>query len=352
MLDAPEEIETPGVTTIEGLAEMLGIDPAATAKAMVVVRDGDVVLALVRGDHRLHEMKLAKVLQGQARPATREEITSAFGAEPGSIGAVGASVRVIADETLREGQFVGGANRTGWHLRGVQAGRDFQAEFADIREAEPGDRCPDCSDGVLRLEPAIEVGNIFKLGTRYSVPMNATYLDESGKEHPIVMGSYGIGLARIMAAAVEQFRSAPLVTVFDFGYSELSRQLSTRSRLTNLVALERSLQMGISEEITRLERNMNWLATTAAVCPFIGLFGTVLGIIEAFNGLGTAGATSLRAVGPGIAKALYATAFGLGAAIPAAIAYNYFNNGIKEMGQRLEDFSLEFLNVAERNTEG
>jgi biopolymer transport protein TolQ len=154
-----------------------------------------------------------------------------------------------------------------------------------------------------------------------------------------------------IAAAVEQFRAAPLATVFDFGYSELNRQKASRSKLTNLMALERSLQMGISEEITRLERNMNWLATAAAVCPFIGLFGTVLGIIEAFNGLGVAGSTSLRAVAPGIAKALYATAFGLGAAIPAAIAYNYFNNGIKEIGQRLEDFSLEFLNVAERTIE-
>ena len=151
-----------------------------------------------------------------------------------------------------------------------------------------------------------------------------------------------------IAGAVEQFRAAPLATVFDFGYSELSRQKASRSKLTNLMALERSLQMGISEEIMRLERNMNWLATTAAVCPFIGLFGTVLGIIDAFNGLGTAGSTSLRAVGPGISKALLATAFGLGAAIPAAIAYNYFNNGIKEIGQRLEDFSLEFLNVTER----
>ena len=155
-----------------------------------------------------------------------------------------------------------------------------------------------------------------------------------------------------IAGAIEQFRAAPLATVFDFGYSELSRQIASRSKLTNLIALERSLQMGISEEITRLERNMNWLATTAAVCPFIGLFGTVIGIIQAFHGLGTAGATSLRAVGPGISTALYATAFGLGAAIPAAIAYNYFNNGIKEIGQRLEDFSLEFLNVAERTIEG
>ncbi|MBZ5635911.1 MAG: MotA/TolQ/ExbB proton channel family protein [Acidobacteriia bacterium] len=155
-----------------------------------------------------------------------------------------------------------------------------------------------------------------------------------------------------VAAAVEQFRAAPLVTVFDFGYSELSRQMASRSKLTNLVALERSLQMGISEEITRLERNMNWLATAAAVCPFIGLFGTVLGIIDAFTGLGLAGSTSMRAVAPGIASALVATALGLGAAIPAAIAYNYFNNAIKEIGQRLEDFSLEFLNVAERTLEG
>lgn len=154
-----------------------------------------------------------------------------------------------------------------------------------------------------------------------------------------------------VAAAVEQFRTAPLATVFDFGYSELSRQMASRSKMTNLIALERSLQMGISEEITRLERNMIWLATAAAVCPFIGLFGTVLGIIEAFNGLGLAGSTSMRAVAPGIAKALYATAFGLGAAIPAAIAYNYFNNGIQEMGQRLEDFSLEFLNLAEQSVE-
>jgi len=154
-----------------------------------------------------------------------------------------------------------------------------------------------------------------------------------------------------IGAAVEQFRAAPLATVFDFGYSELRRQIASRGGLTNLVALERSLQMGISEEITRLERNMNWLATAAAVCPFIGLFGTVLGIIESFNGLGVAGSTSLRAVAPGIAKALYATAFGLGAAIPAAIAYNYFNNAIKEFGQRLEDFSLEFLNLAEQKAE-
>ena len=203
-LAAPEEVETPGATTIDGLAEMLGIDPAATAKAMPVVADGKVVLALVRGDHRLHEMKLEKALGHEARPARPEEIREAFGADPGSIGPVGASVAVIADESLREGQYVGGANRTGWHLRGLEAGRDYQAEFHDLREAAAGDTCDACGEGTLSVEPAIEVGHIFKLGTYYSVPLNATYLDEAGKEHPIEMGCYGIGPARIAATAVEQ----------------------------------------------------------------------------------------------------------------------------------------------------
>jgi len=202
-LDAPREVETPGVTTIEGLAAFLGIDPAATAKAMVVVKDDEVVLGLVRGDHRLHELKMAKALGGEFRPATAEEIVKAFGAEPGSIGAVGATTRIIADEALRDGQFVGGANRTGYHLLGVEAGRDYRPEFADIREVQERDGCPNC-DGTLHIERVIEIGNIFKLGTKYSVPLNATYLDESGREQPIVMGSYGIGLARIMAAAIEQ----------------------------------------------------------------------------------------------------------------------------------------------------
>ena len=109
------------------------------------------------------------------------------------------------------------------------------------------------------------------------------------------------------------------------------------------------MQLGISEEVTRLERNMNWLATCAAVCPFIGLFGTVLGIIDAFQQLGLSGSTSMRAVGPGIARALIATAMGLAAAIPASVFYNYLGSAIKEIATRLEDFSLEFLNLAERN---
>ncbi len=155
-----------------------------------------------------------------------------------------------------------------------------------------------------------------------------------------------------VAATIEQFRGAPLATVFDFGYSEVARQIQSRSRISNPTALERTLQLGMSEEITRLERNMNWLATTASVTPFIGLFGTVIGIIQAFQMLGASGTTSMRAVGPGIANALVATAMGLATAIPAAVAYNYFGHRIKEMGARMEDFSMEFLNLTERNLEG
>lgn len=152
-----------------------------------------------------------------------------------------------------------------------------------------------------------------------------------------------------VALAMEQFRSSPLVTVFDFGYSEVERQVKSRGTLTNKLSLERSLQLGISEEVARLERNMNWLATTATVSPFIGLLGTVFGIIRAFGGLGQAGSASLRAVAPGISEALIATAFGLLAAIPAAVAYNYYGHIIREFGARMEDFSLEFMNLAERS---
>jgi biopolymer transport protein TolQ len=154
-----------------------------------------------------------------------------------------------------------------------------------------------------------------------------------------------------VAMASEQFRTSPLVSVFDFGYSEIDRQLKTRRGVTNKLALERNLQLGISEEVAKLERNINVLATTATVSPFIGLFGTVWGIIDAFQGLGNAGSASLRAVAPGISEALITTALGLVAAIPAAIAYNWFSGNIKEFGARMEDFALEFMNLVERNYE-
>jgi prolyl-tRNA synthetase len=202
-LDAPQEIETPGVTTIEALAEHLGIDAAATSKAMPVVTGDRLVLALVRGDDRLSEEKLETLFEASFRPATDEEIRAEFGAGGGSLGPVGAEFDVIADEALREGQFVAGANRDGWHLRGVEAGRDFEPTFADIRQAREGDACPECG-GRLVVQPAIEVGHIFKLGTFHSEALGARFLDEDGQEKPIVMGSYGIGPARTIAAIVEQ----------------------------------------------------------------------------------------------------------------------------------------------------
>jgi prolyl-tRNA synthetase len=203
-LDAPQEVETPGVTTIEALASFLSIDEAATSKAMPVVKeDGTLVLALIRGDDRLSEMKLFDALAGASRPATDDEIRAGFGASGGSLGPVGFSGEVIADEALETGQFVAGANRDGWHLRGVEAGRDFEPRFADLREPHAGDRCPECG-GALQFRTAIEVGHIFNFGSFYSGPLEATFLDEDGHEKPLLGGSYGIGPGRTMAAAVEQ----------------------------------------------------------------------------------------------------------------------------------------------------
>jgi prolyl-tRNA synthetase len=200
---APEPFDTPGVGTIEELAGFTGLDPAHLAKSVVVVTDDGPVLALVRGTHALHEKKLAHVV-GAHRPAQPDEIRGWFGASPGSLGPVGVEgVRIVADPTLTRGHHVTGANRDGVHLRGVVLGRDYRAEVADIRTVLAGEGAPDTGEPLL-LEPVIEIGNIFKLGTKYSVPLGATYLDQEGAEHPIVMGSYGIGPARVLAAAIEQ----------------------------------------------------------------------------------------------------------------------------------------------------
>ena len=171
-------------------------------EGMPVVTGDRLVLALVRGDDRLSEEKLETLFEASFRPATDEEIRAAFNAG-GGLGPVGADFEVIADEALREGQFVAGANRDGWHLRGVEAGRDFEPTFADIRQAREGDACPVCG-GRLVVQPAIEVGHIFKLGTFHSQALGARFLDEDGQEKPIIMGSYGIGPARTIAAIVEQ----------------------------------------------------------------------------------------------------------------------------------------------------
>jgi prolyl-tRNA synthetase len=204
-LTGPEVVETPGATTIEAVSGMLGVPSGALMKAMpVIVEDRGPVLVLLRGDHQLNEIKLQNAFKAAARPAQEDEVRDLFGTHPGFIGPIGAKVPVAADLALRNGGgYVTGANEQDKHVRGVEPGRDFDAEWIDVRTVVAGDRAP--SGGTIRIEPAIEIGNIFKLGTRYSVPLGANYLDESGSEQPIVMGSYGIGPARITAAAVEQF---------------------------------------------------------------------------------------------------------------------------------------------------
>jgi prolyl-tRNA synthetase len=204
-LPEPEAVDTPGASTIEAVAGSLGVPAGALIKAMPVIVEGrGPVLVLVRGDHQLNEIKLQNAVRAPARPAQEDEVRELFGTHPGFIGPVGAKVPVAADLALQNGGgYVAGANQPDKHLRGVEPGRDFDPEWVDVRSVVAGDRAP--NGGTIRIEPAIEIGNIFKLGTRYSVPLGANYLDENGKEHPIVMGSYGVGPARIMAAAVEQF---------------------------------------------------------------------------------------------------------------------------------------------------
>ncbi len=202
-LDQPQRVPTPGLTTVDEVADALGVAPGAAIKAMPVVVDDDrdFVLTLVRGDHRLNEVKLRNALGADFRPATPEEIERRLG-PVGFVGPVGADVSVLKDAAIRGDGFYGGANEGDAHLIGITPGRDFEFDEVDIRSVEEGDRSP--AGGEIRIEPAIEIGNIFKLGTRYSEALGATYLDEDGSERPIVMGSYGIGPARIIAAAVEQ----------------------------------------------------------------------------------------------------------------------------------------------------
>ena len=151
-----------------------------------------------------------------------------------------------------------------------------------------------------------------------------------------------------VASVADQFRPSPLVGVFEGAIEEFKRQMGLTGGIRNLTSIQRAMQIASSEEITRLERNVPWLAITGAVTPFIGLFGTVWGIIDAFHGLGTAGAATLRAVAPGVSEALITTAAGLAAAIPAVIAYNLINASIREFAARNDDFALEMLNVVER----
>ncbi|MFL5901210.1 MAG: proline--tRNA ligase [Solirubrobacterales bacterium] len=201
-LDAPERVSTPGLTTVEEVSGALGLPPAALIKAMPIVVEGrGLVLVLLRGDHRLNEIKLRNGMKADFRKARPEEIEAELG-PVGYIGPVGSNLPIVKDAAIIGDSYVCGANEPDAHLRGVDPARDFEAYEMDVRKVEAGDTAP--GGGVIEIEPAIEVGNIFKLGTRYSEPLGATFLDESGTERPIVMGSYGIGPARIAAAAIEQ----------------------------------------------------------------------------------------------------------------------------------------------------
>jgi len=198
-----EEVTTPEKRTIEEVTRFLKLSPDLLIKSIMVMAEKEPVLALVRGDQTLHEKKLAKLI-GPHRPAQKEEVKNILGVPAGFIGPMGHSIRKIADPSLRQGVYVAGANKEGYHVNGVSASAHFaDAEFADIHSAAAGDACIRCGKP-LRIERVIEIGNIFKLGTKYSVPLKANYLDENGAEKPIIMGSYGIGPARIAAAAIEQ----------------------------------------------------------------------------------------------------------------------------------------------------
>ena len=204
-LEATHEVETPGVATIEALAGFLGIDPRR--RQGDAGREGRHARPRARrGDDRLEPSKLAGGARIDFRPATEDEIRAAFGADPGSLGPWGSRAR--SSPTTRCARAVRRRREPHRvHLLGVEAGRDFEPRFADIRESKAGDACPRCG-GLLRFETAIEVGHIFKLDTRFSEPLHATFLDEDGRERPILMGSYGIGPGRVMAAAVEQRHDA------------------------------------------------------------------------------------------------------------------------------------------------
>ena len=201
-LPEPQLVETPGLTTVQEVAQSLHVPAGALLKAYpVIVEDRGLVMVVVRGDHRVNDIKLANALGAPYRPAREEEFAERVG-PAGYIGPVNIDVPILLDDAIEPGAYISGANRDNAHLRGVEPGRDFPFKRGDVRSVEPGDTV---NGNPIRIEPAIEIGNIFKLGTRYSEKLGASYLDENGKSQPIWMGSYGLGPARITAAAVEQF---------------------------------------------------------------------------------------------------------------------------------------------------
>jgi prolyl-tRNA synthetase len=201
-IDSPERVDTPGLVTVQEVSQALHVPPGSLLKAYpVIIQDRGLTLVVVRGDHRVNDIKLANALGAAFRTAREDEFVERIG-PAGYIGPVGIDVPILLDDAVQPGAYITGANRDNAHLRGVEPGRDFPFKRGDVRRVEPGDTV---NGHAIRIEPAIEVGNIFKLGTRFSEPLGATYLDDAGTSRPIWMGSYGLGPARIAAAAVEQY---------------------------------------------------------------------------------------------------------------------------------------------------
>ena len=206
------EISTPNVKSIDELCEFLKIDESVCAKSRVYINEGKAVLILMQGNDEVNESKLTKILGGNVRPGHPEELSAITGADAGSIGPIGFKGRIIADLKLKDrNNLFSGANKNDFHIGGIDLKRDLpdrqagvpSIEYADMRIVQSGEGCPNC-DSKLEVFTAIELGHIFKLGTKYSEALKAFYLDEKGEEHPIVMGSYGIGVERIMACYIEQ----------------------------------------------------------------------------------------------------------------------------------------------------
>ncbi len=204
----PEKVHTPDARTIEEVCEFLGVTPQDLVKTLIYITDRGVVAALVRGDHEVNEAKLRRAAGCETLELADEAVIEKYtGAPRGFAGPVGLEVLAIADFGLLEsGPFVTGANEQDYHLKNVWLSRDAKIDvIADIRNAQEGDPCPRCGTGMLEAIRGIEVGHIFKLGTKYSQAMNAMFLDESGEHRPIIMGCYGIGVGRVLAAAIEQY---------------------------------------------------------------------------------------------------------------------------------------------------
>lgn len=197
-----EEVHTPGKRTVQEVSEFLGLSPQYFIKSLLLMASRGPVLALIRGDQELHEKKIQKLI-GPFRTAEKEEVKRILGVEAGFIGPMGHEIEIIADLNIRDGVYISGANREDFHAKGIRPRIHFDAKWHDIHIAKEGDKCFKCGSPV-RIERCIEIGNIFKLGTKYSIPLKAFFLDSSGIERPIIMGSYGIGPARIAAAAIEQ----------------------------------------------------------------------------------------------------------------------------------------------------